>query len=214
MCECCTTVYLFTTEQKRLHWSIVCRVTCLLFECVSACYSIGAPPPPPSWWGAGQPPPPPSQWRRLRRGYTHSTIRWAVWTCRPDCINLGRYRVRVQKRMYNDCNDDNNNNNISFVCLSFRMLFVFLSIFLVFLFYPVHAQQTRVYDRAPDGMLEFTGLYLYDIFVSFFFLRFYFSVLIFFFNHKRGHSVWKIYSWLESTHYSWCSGRIDKRCSS
>lgn len=58
------------------------------------------------------------------------------------------------------------------------MLFVFLSIFLVFLFYPVHAQQTRVYDRAPDGMLESAGLYLYDIFVSFFFS----SVLFFGFD--------------------------------
>lgn len=121
-------------------------------------------------------------------GGTRTPLRWAVWTRRPDCVNLGRYRVRIQKRMYNDGNDDNN-NNISFVCLSFRMLFVFLSIFLVFLFYPVHAQQTRAYDRAPDGMLESARLYLYDIFVSFFFLRFYFSVLIFFFDHKRGHSA-------------------------
>lgn len=121
----------------------------------------------------------PSQWRRLRRGYTHTTIRWAVWTRRPDCVNLGRYRVRVQKRMYNDGNDENNNNNISFVCLSFRMLFVFLSIFLVFLFYPIHAQQTRVYDRAPDGKLESAGLYLYDIFVSFFFFGFIFRFWFF-----------------------------------
>lgn len=50
-------VHLFTTEQKRLHWSIVCRVSCLLFDCVSACYSTCAPPPRsrPTWWGAGRP---------------------------------------------------------------------------------------------------------------------------------------------------------------
>jgi len=73
--------------------------------------------------------------------------RAAVWTSRPDCVNLGRYRVR--KRMYN-----NNNNIISF---SFHTIFVFLSIFpMSFSFISrTHSRWTRrVYDRSPDRVLE------------------------------------------------------------
>lgn len=103
---------------------------------------------PPSWWGAAA--------ERSDRvsgcdsGGGTPLRRAAVWTSRPDCVNLGRYRVR--KRMYN-----NNNNIISFVFdlyVRFSFSYLFFPCLSLLSRARTHARWTRrVYDRAPDRVL-------------------------------------------------------------
>jgi len=102
---------------------------------------------PPSWWGAAA-----AAGRSDRvsgcdsGGGTRTPLgRAAVWTSRPDCVNLGRYRVR--KRMYN-----NNNNIISFAfgCNILSVRFSFSCLFFTCL-----SLLSRARAHTPDRQVGF-----------------------------------------------------------